>query len=64
MNAAATVALARYQAGVGTILDLLAAQAALEGARAQMIQARSDWYVSLAQLAHDTGTLSPSTAAE
>ncbi len=58
------VALARYQSGVGTILDLLAAQAALEGARAQMIQARSDWYVSLAQLAHDTGTLGPSTAAE
>lgn len=54
------VALARYKAGVGTILDLLAAQAALENARAQVVQARSDWYTSLAQLSHDTGTLSVS----
>lgn len=56
------VALGRYQAGVGTILDLMATQAALEGARAQQVQARADWYISLAQLAHDTGTLGPSGA--
>lgn len=51
------VALERYRAGVGGILDLLAAQAALADARAQQIQARWDWYSSLAQLAHDTGVL-------
>ena len=48
---------ARYRAGVGSILDLLAAEAALEGARAQEAQARTDWFLSVAQLAHDTGTL-------
>jgi outer membrane protein len=51
------VALGRYKAGVGSILDLLSAQSALEVARAQRVQAKSDWFVSLAQLAHDTGTL-------
>lgn len=51
------VALERYRAGVGSILDLLAAQAALADARAQQIQARWDWYGSLAQLAHDSGVL-------
>jgi outer membrane protein len=51
------VALGRYKAGVGSILDLLAAQSALEDARAQRVQARAAWFVSLARLAHDTGTL-------
>ncbi len=51
------VALGRYKAGVGSILDLLAAQSALQNARAQMVQANSDWYMAMAQLAHDTGTL-------
>jgi hypothetical protein len=51
------VALGRYKAGVGTILDLLSAQSALQSARAQRVQAYSDWFVSLTQLAHDTGTL-------
>ena len=49
------VALGRYKEGVGTIIDLLTAQDALAGARAQEIQARSSFYVALAQLAHDTG---------
>ncbi|HYB23396.1 MAG TPA: CerR family C-terminal domain-containing protein [Solirubrobacteraceae bacterium] len=53
------VALGRYKEGVGTILDLLTAQAALASARAQEIQARSGWYVALAQLAHDTGAAAP-----
>ncbi len=53
------VALGRYKEGVGTILDLLAAQAALAGARSQEIQARAGWFVALAQLAHDTGTAAP-----
>lgn len=48
---------ARYRQGVGTVLDLLSAQAALASARAQRIQARLDWQVALAQLAHDAGLL-------
>jgi len=56
------VAMGRYKAGVGSILDLLAAQSALEDARAQQVQARAAWFVSLAQLAHDTGTLDASGA--
>ena len=51
------VALGRYREGVGTILDLLTAQAALANARAQEIQARAGWFVALAHLAHDTGTI-------
>ncbi|TMC59891.1 MAG: TolC family protein [Chloroflexi bacterium] len=53
------VALARYKAGVGTVLDLLAAQSALASARAQQVGARLTWSVSLAQLAHDAGVLDP-----
>jgi outer membrane protein TolC len=53
------VALARYKAGVGTVLDLLAAQGALAGARAQVVQSRLAWHTSLAQLAHDAGALDP-----
>ena len=51
------VASGRYKSGVGTILDLLTAQAALESARAQQVQARVQWWIGLAQLAHDTGNL-------
>jgi outer membrane protein len=53
------VALARYKAGVGSVLDLLAAQSALADARAQQVDARLAWSVSLAQLAHDAGVLDP-----
>ncbi len=53
------VALARYKAGVGSVLDLLAAQSALASARAQHVDARLAWSVSLAQLAHDAGVLDP-----
>jgi outer membrane protein len=53
----ADVATSRYRAGVGSILDLLTAEAALESARAQEVQSRTDWFLSMAQLAHDTGTL-------
>ena len=53
----ANVAAERYRAGVGNIIDLLTAEAALETARAQEVQARADWFVSVAQLAHDTGSL-------
>jgi outer membrane protein TolC len=53
------VAAGRYRAGVGSILDLLVAQSAHANARAQEAQARSDWFVALALLAHDTGSLGP-----
>lgn len=54
------VALGRYRAGVGTVLDLLSAQSALANARAQQVQARWVWQTSLAQLTHDTGILGTS----
>jgi outer membrane protein len=53
------VALARYRAGVGSVLDLLSAQSALANARAQQVLARLEWNTSLAQLAHDSGVLDP-----
>ncbi len=53
------VAQGRYRNGVGTIIELLTAQAAVESARAQEVQARADWFVAVAQLAHDTGKLGP-----
>ena len=52
-----SVASGRYRAGVGTILDLLAAENALAAARAQQVQARWIWSAALAQLAHDIGVL-------
>jgi outer membrane protein len=51
------VALGRYRAGAGSLLDLLTAQTALAAARAQSIGARFSWYIALAQLAHDAGIL-------
>jgi outer membrane protein len=52
----------RYKAGVGGILDLLAAQGAYANARAQEVQARTEWYVALARLARDVGALGPGVA--
>ena len=51
------VASGRYRAGVGSVIDLLTAEAALENARAEEVRARTDWFLSIARLAHDTGTL-------
>lgn len=51
------VALGRYQEGVGSILDLLTAQSALEDARAEDVVTRTEWFLAVAQLARDTGTL-------
>ena len=56
------VAAGRYKAGVGSIIDLLVAQSAYANALAQETQARSDWFVALAMLAHDTGSLGPPPA--
>jgi outer membrane protein len=53
------VAEGRYRAGVGSILDLLTAQTALADARSQEAQARSLWFLAMAQLAHATGMLEP-----
>jgi outer membrane protein len=53
-----TVARERYREGVGSIVDLLVAQAALANARAQSVDARWQWRTALAQLAHDAGVLS------
>lgn len=51
------VARGRYQAGVGTVLDLLTAQSALASARLQRIQAELDWNVFRATLAQAVGAL-------
>jgi TolC family type I secretion outer membrane protein len=51
------VALGRYKAGVGTVLDLLNAQSALASARLQRIQAQLDWNVYRATLAQSMGAL-------
>ena len=51
------VALGRYKAGVGNILDVLNAQSALANARQQRIQALLDWHVSRATLARAVGVL-------
>jgi len=53
------MAAGRYKEGVGSILDVLTAQSALASARAQEVQARGDWLLSVASLAHDTGSLGP-----
>lgn len=51
------VALGRYRAGVGNILDLLSAQSALASARQQRVQSVYDWNVSRATLAQSVGVL-------
>ena len=56
-QASTDVALGRYKAGVGSVLDLLTAQSALASARAQQVQARWTWETALSQLAHDAGLL-------
>jgi outer membrane protein TolC len=53
------VANGRYREGVGSILDLLSSQSALENARAEEILARTDWLLGLARLARATGRLLP-----
>jgi outer membrane protein len=51
------VALGRYKAGVGSILDVLNAQSALASARLQNIQSTFDWNISRAALAQSMGNL-------
>ncbi len=51
------VAVGRYREGVGTIVDVILARAALDSARADEIQSQWEWRTALAQLAHDVGSL-------
>jgi len=51
------VALGRYKAGVGSLLDLLIAQSALASARMQNIQAIYNWHIAKATLAQSMGRL-------
>ncbi len=51
------VAQGQYKEGVGTIVALLTAQAALATARATEVQSRWTWYTAFMQLAHDAGIL-------
>ncbi|NCO69578.1 MAG: TolC family protein, partial [Acidobacteria bacterium] len=51
------VALGRYKEGVGSFLDLLAAQSALANARALEVQARAGWLLAVAQLTRDIGLM-------
>ncbi|HEX5337465.1 MAG TPA: TolC family protein [Gallionella sp.] len=51
------VALGRYKAGVGSILDVLNAQSALASARQQRIQSTFNWNISRATLAQAMGNL-------
>ena len=53
----ARVALGRYKAGVGNILDTLNAQSALATARQQKIQADLNWNIARASLAQSIGIL-------
>lgn len=53
----AQVALGRYKAGVGSMLDVLNAQSALASARQQRIQSTFNWNVSRATLAQAMGSL-------
>lgn len=56
----AQVALGRYKAGVGSILDVLNAQSALASARLQRIQSTFNWNISRASLAQAMGSLDAS----
>jgi len=53
-----------YGAGLKNILDLLQAQSTLSEARAKFLTSRKDLFVSVAELAHATGTLKVSVIQE
>lgn len=55
------VAMGRYKAGAGNIIDLLNAQASHANARLQLIQAQYTWLTQKAQLAQALGRLDFST---
>jgi outer membrane protein len=51
------VAMGRYKAGAGNIVDLLNAQASLANARFQRVQSQFNWSIAKAQLAQAIGRL-------
>ena len=53
------VSLARYRAGVADIVELLNAQSTLTSARTQRVQARTDLFISYAELLHAIGAELP-----
>jgi len=59
----ADVALGRYKAGVGNIIDVITAQSALASARFQHIQAAFNWDIARAGLAYAIGQLDDVQAA-
>lgn len=58
-HAAAQLAIGQYQAGVGDILNVLSANAALVSAEQQEIQSRYNLYIARASLAKAIGMLQP-----
>ncbi len=54
-------ALGQYKNGVGDILSVLTTQTTLANARVQVIQAKLNWYIALAQFASAIGSLDPSS---
>jgi outer membrane protein len=52
-----SVARGRYEAGVGTILDLINAQSSAADARRQLVLARSNWAAARTRLAQAVGVL-------
>ena len=52
---AANVALARYESGFGSIVDLVTAQTDESTARVQRVQAYFDWFVAFARLSYSIG---------
>ena len=62
-QAAAQLAIGQYQAGVGDILNVLSANAALVSAEQQEIQSRYNLYIARASLAKAIGTLQPGSLA-
>ncbi|MGB2832475.1 MAG: TolC family protein [Methylotenera sp.] len=56
-NESSQVALGRYKAGVGNIIDSINAQSALASARQQQVQANLNWNIARATLAQSIGGL-------
>ncbi|WP_124949864.1 TolC family protein [Sulfuriferula thiophila] len=56
-TASAQLALGRYRAGVGNILDVLSAQASLANARSQQVQAQYNWRIAKVTLVQAVGRL-------
>ncbi len=55
------VEIARYHIGLDPILNLLSAQATLASARAQLVQAKLNWFTAQAALGHAVGGLNAPT---